>query len=195
MQFHGDDNPDKMVTERRSGAKRQRRRKVKNSKGVRHQEIAQSKLKRKHQRLDGIKTVISVGGGTLAGQDHEDDEIEEGQLIEESDDDHVAGLLPSDRIPKKRMDLPVVKPCLPAQLEVKKVQTKETATNANNFGGYCNNRILEALAKMEKRRERFKEPIAPKQVEEKNLQIDTTPAPIEVKEQRPARKRRWGASN
>ncbi|XP_074565336.1 uncharacterized protein LOC141821859 isoform X2 [Curcuma longa] len=193
--FHGDDNPDKMVTERRSGAKRQRRRKVKNSKGVRHQEIAQSKLKRKHQRLDGIKTVISVGGGTLAGQDHEDDEIEEGQLIEESDDDHVAGLLPSDRIPKKRMDLPVVKPCLPAQLEVKKVQTKETATNANNFGGYCNNRILEALAKMEKRRERFKEPIAPKQVEEKNLQIDTTPAPIEVKEQRPARKRRWGASS
>ncbi|KAG6532897.1 FIP1[V]-like protein isoform X1 [Zingiber officinale] len=193
--FHGNDNPDKMVTKRRSGAKRQRRRKLKNSIGIRHQEIAQSKLERKHQRLDGFKSVISIGNGTLAGQDHEDDEIEEGQLIEESDDDHVAGLLPSDLIPMKRMDFPVVKPYLQAQSEVKKVQTKETATNANNFGGCCNNRILEALTKMEKRRERFKEPIAPKQVEEKNLPIDTTPASTEVKEQRPARKRRWGASS
>lgn len=170
MQFHGDDNPDKMVTERRTGAKRRRGRKVKNSKGVRHQEIAQSKLERKHQRLDGFKTVISLGSGKLAAQDHEDDEIEEGQLIEESD----------AQIPKKHMDFSVVKPCLPVHLEVKKVQTKV---------------ILEALAKMEKRRERFKEPIAPKQVEEKNLQIDTTTAPTEVKEQRPARKRRWGASS
>lgn len=185
MQFHGDDNPDKMVTERRTGAKRQRGRKVKNSKGVRHQEIARSKLDRKHRRLDGFKTVISLGSGKLAAQDHEDDEIEEGQLIEESD----------DQISKKHMDFSVVKPCLPVHLEVQKVQTKVTATNANNLRGYCNNRILEALAKMEKRRERFKEPIAPKQVEEKNMQIDNTPAPTEVKEQRPARKRRWGASS
>lgn len=61
-----------------------------------------------------------------------------------------------------------------------------------------NPRILEVMAKMEKRRERFKEPIILKK------DVDTTPSPkipvdsfdetAKTKQQRPTRKRRWGGS-
>lgn len=55
-------------------------------------------------------------------------------------------------------------------------------------------RILEIIAKMEKRRERFKEPISSKIVSEKNGKpfADKVAESVETKQvQRPARKRKW----
>jgi pre-mRNA 3'-end-processing factor FIP1 len=63
-------------------------------------------------------------------------------------------------------------------------------------GGYDNQRILESLAKMEKRRERFKDSITLKKEPGKSPQpqlgliVDTDG----TKQLRPARKRRWGGS-
>ncbi|RRT67103.1 hypothetical protein B296_00030163 [Ensete ventricosum] len=121
-------------------------------------------------------------------QDHEDDEIEEGQLIEEPDD-QVVGSSTKHQIPM------AVKPSLSVHLDEKNKQSKEFTTDSDTCGGYYNKRILETLAKMEKRGERFKEPIAPKQVERSlKLQNDVAAVTDEVKQQRPARKRRWGQS-
>lgn len=121
-------------------------------------------------------------------QNHEDDEIEEGQLIEEPDD-QVVGSSTKDQIPM------AVKPILSVHLEEKNKQSKESTTDSDTSGRYYNKRILETLAKMKKRLERFKEPIAPKRVERSlKLQHDVAAVTDEVKQQRPARKRRWGQS-
>ncbi|PIA51423.1 hypothetical protein AQUCO_01100331v1 [Aquilegia coerulea] len=65
--------------------------------------------------------------------------------------------------------------------------------------GYDNPRILETLAKMERRRERFKEPIASKEPDKTPKPLpDTLAEPTESKQPdktpRPSRKRRWGGS-
>ena len=60
-----------------------------------------------------------------------------------------------------------------------------------------NPRILEIIAKMEKRRERFKEPISLKTVSEKNGKPFTADGAetVETKQlPRPARKRKWAGS-
>uniref|UniRef100_A0A2P2IV83 Uncharacterized protein n=2 Tax=Rhizophora mucronata TaxID=61149 RepID=A0A2P2IV83_RHIMU len=61
---------------------------------------------------------------------------------------------------------------------------------------YDNKRILETLAKMEKRRERFKDPIALKKEPNKSAksQADLKVVTDEAKQDRPARKRRWNGS-
>uniref|UniRef100_A0A5B6ZIG5 Putative FIP1[III]-like protein n=1 Tax=Davidia involucrata TaxID=16924 RepID=A0A5B6ZIG5_DAVIN len=72
----------------------------------------------------------------------------------------------------------------------------ENAPDGNEVvGEYDNHRILETLAKMEKRRERFKEPITLKKEKEipKPL-VDPVVEAAETKQHRPARKRRWGGS-
>ncbi|XP_022721866.1 FIP1[III]-like protein isoform X2 [Durio zibethinus] len=73
----------------------------------------------------------------------------------------------------------------------------DNASDENRaVGEYDNKRVLETLAKMEKRRERFKDPITIKREQDKTsdpqveLLIDTK----EIKQQRPARKRQWGVS-
>lgn len=57
-------------------------------------------------------------------------------------------------------------------------------------------RIHETLAKLEKIRERFKDPIAPIQEPDKDLKLqdDLMVGIAESKQQKPARKRRWGRS-
>lgn len=57
-------------------------------------------------------------------------------------------------------------------------------------------RILETIAKMEKRRERFKEPMSVRKEPETILHAQTEQVPdiTENKQQRPARKRRWHGS-
>lgn len=127
-------------------------------------------------------------------QNHDDDEIEEGQLIEESDDQHV-GLTAENWNSEKNVASPAVKASRSAHLEESNGQTKEPTSDNDIFVGYDSNRILETLAKMEKRRERFKEPIALKGGPEKTLkpQLDVAAVTDEVKQQRPARKRRWGS--
>ncbi|CAL9773865.1 unnamed protein product [Musa acuminata subsp. burmannicoides] len=160
-----------------------------------------SKLKRSHQHavsLDAVRdfdrdnpddhTMKKCQDKKSIPQNHEDDEIEEGQLIEEPDD-QVVGSSTKDQIPM------AVKPILSVHLEEKNKQSKESTTDSDTSGGYYNKRILETLAKMKKRLERFKEPIAPKRVERSlKLQHDVAAVTDEVKQQRPARKRRWGQS-
>ncbi|XP_028751744.1 FIP1[V]-like protein isoform X2 [Neltuma alba] len=65
----------------------------------------------------------------------------------------------------------------------------------SNIGGFDNQRLLATLAKMEKRRERFKEPIALKK-EEKSMKPDDNlvVGTDETKHLRPLRKRRWGGN-
>lgn len=73
----------------------------------------------------------------------------------------------------------------------------ENASSRNkNDGAVDSKRILDTIAKMEKRRERFKDPIAQKKELDKTSEpqveviIDTVPA----NQDRPARKRRWGGT-
>lgn len=126
-------------------------------------------------------------------QCNDDDEIEEGQLIEESDDQHV-GSMTEYWNPEKKVAFPAVKASQSAHLEEKNTQAKESTPDNKIFGGYDSNRILETLAKMEKRGERFKEPLALKRGPEKTLKPELEVAIVtdEPKQQRPARKRRWG---
>ncbi|CAL8991134.1 unnamed protein product [Prunus brigantina] len=60
--------------------------------------------------------------------------------------------------------------------------------------GYDNQRILETMAKMEKRGERFKESITLKKEPDKlsKPEVDLLAETSETKQHRPARKRRWG---
>ncbi|XAR56996.1 hypothetical protein NMG60_11024991 [Bertholletia excelsa] len=72
-----------------------------------------------------------------------------------------------------------------------------TATRRNEIGkGDENPRILELIAKMEKRRQRFKETVPLiKDIERISLpELDPAVAVMESKPLRPARKRRWGQS-
>ncbi|KAK3002576.1 hypothetical protein RJ639_022071 [Escallonia herrerae] len=75
---------------------------------------------------------------------------------------------------------------------------KQNASSGNLVVEGCNNpRILEMMVKMEKRRERFKEPISLQK------DFDKPPKPLPdsadgtagTKQQRPARRRRWGGGN
>ncbi|CAN4094965.1 unnamed protein product [Withania somnifera] len=68
--------------------------------------------------------------------------------------------------------------------------------NDKNVEGQDNPRILEIMAKMEKRRERFKQPIALKS-DPKNVSkplVDSFAVLTEAMQPRPARKRRWTAN-
>ncbi|KAI8561829.1 hypothetical protein RHMOL_Rhmol04G0372000 [Rhododendron molle] len=80
----------------------------------------------------------------------------------------------------------------------KKSVRVESATKGNEGAeGYDNTRILAAMAKMEKRRERFKEPITLQKENDLMIpkpQVDPIVVAMETKQQRPARKRRWGGS-
>ncbi|RZC89060.1 hypothetical protein C5167_030752 [Papaver somniferum] len=75
---------------------------------------------------------------------------------------------------------------------------KKKMLDSEDSTKYDNQRILQILAKMEKRRERFKELSTAK----KELDINSVPqsdvklveAGTEVKQERPARKRRWGGN-
>ncbi|KAK7303682.1 hypothetical protein RJT34_14595 [Clitoria ternatea] len=70
----------------------------------------------------------------------------------------------------------------------------QNENSSNQFiGGYDSQRILDSLAKMEKRRERFKQPITIKKEAEESLKLnnDSVVHTGEMKQHRPARKRRW----
>ncbi|WOL04794.1 hypothetical protein Cni_G13516 [Canna indica] len=207
-------NPDTRVSEGKNNAGYQGQRKAMSSRsniGDHHQEVAYSlsKLDRRHQQPDSLDAVAHYKiekPGELAlkkfqdskpiSQDHGDDEIEEGQLIEELDDLDI-DFLTKYQTPKEDICCSLAKPCLWTQVGKKNIQPHESTKNNNTVGGYDNKHIMDLLAKMEKRRERFKKPIATRQVEIKSLelQVDVTAITDEVKQHRPTRKRRWGASS
>ncbi|KAK2412140.1 FIP1[V] protein [Trifolium repens] len=74
---------------------------------------------------------------------------------------------------------------------------KRISQNGNNselqITNFDSQKILDTLAKMEKRRERFKQPISVIKEAEKSLKLNTDSAVgiCEIKQNRPARKRRW----
>lgn len=113
-------------------------------------------------------------------QNSEDNEIEEGEVIEESRKQDVVSVK-KDRISGKVVD---------------NFQSKDSSLSVKVPGLYNKSRILETLAKMEKRLERFKEPTAPKQEPEKSVdpKVDVSVVSDEAKQQRPARKRHWGGN-
>ncbi|KAJ6324678.1 hypothetical protein OIU76_011885 [Salix suchowensis] len=73
----------------------------------------------------------------------------------------------------------------------------ENASSRNKNGGaFDSKRILDTIAKMEKRRERFKDPIAQKKELDKTSepQVDVIVDTVPANQDRPARKRRWGGT-
>ncbi|OIV95936.1 hypothetical protein TanjilG_27040 [Lupinus angustifolius] len=114
----------------------------------------------------------------------EDLNIEEGQIVTEgsykkasvSRRDISEGVTPNDSV-KKRM-------------------SQNDNSSDQLIGVYDNQRILDSLAKMEKRRERFKQPITMKKEAEENLKSnnDSIIDAGEMKQYRPARKRQWVGS-
>ncbi|TKY72498.1 FIP1[III] protein [Spatholobus suberectus] len=76
---------------------------------------------------------------------------------------------------------------------VKKRMSQNENSSDQYIGGYDSQRILDSLAKMEKRRERFKQPITMKKEAEESLKLnnDSIVDTGEMKQHRPARKRRW----
>ncbi|XP_068664217.1 FIP1[V]-like protein isoform X2 [Aristolochia californica] len=80
-------------------------------------------------------------------------------------------------------------------MEDEKMQSEDGVDQSSNRGNgeFDDKRIRESLAKMERRRERFKEPIAMKK--ESDVCLKPLAVPVdeagEIKQQRPVRKRRW----
>lgn len=153
-----------------------------------------SKGRNSHNQQTGLKVDKVRNSNSIHSDDHtkitldkssvsqnfEDAEIEEGELIEE---------------PEKKDVVSVTKDWISGK-KVNKIQSNYSSQNGKVSVKLDNNRILETLAKMEKRMERFKEPIVPRQGPEKtvNPQVDVPVVSDEVKQQRPARKRRWGGN-
>ncbi|KAE9455115.1 hypothetical protein C3L33_12980, partial [Rhododendron williamsianum] len=113
-------------------------------------------------------------------------DIEEGQIVtEEVNENPPCENFVSENVTESRDDK-------------KKSARVESATKGNKVAeGYDNTRILAAMAKMEKRRERFKEPITLQKENDLMIpkpQVDPIVDAMETKQQRPARKRRWGGS-
>ncbi|CAJ1963184.1 unnamed protein product [Sphenostylis stenocarpa] len=77
---------------------------------------------------------------------------------------------------------------------VKKRMSQNEGSSDHCIGGYDSQRILDSLAKMEKRRERFKQPITMKKEAEESLKLNCDSSIVvtsEMKPHRPVRKRRW----
>ncbi|KDP27918.1 hypothetical protein JCGZ_18998 [Jatropha curcas] len=72
----------------------------------------------------------------------------------------------------------------------------QNVRNGNEMKGYDDQQILDTIAKMERRRERFKDPVAQKKDPDKILKppVDVIADKVETEHHRPARKRRWGGS-
>ena len=113
----------------------------------------------------------------------ESSDIEEGQIVAE--EPYMEKVSVSRRDPSEG---PVV---------TDSVNKKRMSQNENSseqcIGGYDSQRILDSLAKMEKRRERFKQPMTMKKEAEESLKLndDSIVDKGEMKQHRPARKRRW----
>ncbi|XP_058076970.1 FIP1[V]-like protein [Magnolia sinica] len=120
--------------------------------------------------------------------------LEEGQLPSEEPENKEARAGARKRAFEKTAPTSAVEVRRSDNVEEKKPRKETVAEDNKAVGGYDNHRILETLAKMEKRRERFKEPIAPKKEPDKSTKPQPEPVVeiAEVQPQRPARKRRWG---
>ncbi|KAJ1297440.1 hypothetical protein BS78_01G376400 [Paspalum vaginatum] len=123
----------------------------------------------------------------------EDAEIEEGELIEQ---DHQDFISQSKLKPRKVILKSVIKTSSPEQFQVNSTMSKN-AVCPNGATRECDNKhILEAMEKMQKRRERFKEAIAPRKEDDNKEELSTVSCGTDhIQNQRPARKRLWGGNS
>lgn len=114
---------------------------------------------------------------------NEDLDIEEGQIVTEE---------PNTDASFRGRDVPE-DGALTLSVKKRIIHNGNSSNGKKVVGVYDNQRILETLAKMEKRRERFKEPITLKKEPGKipKPQVDLTVDTDEANQKRPARKRRW----
>jgi hypothetical protein len=126
-------------------------------------------------------------------QNTDGDEIEEGELIEEDHQDTA----PESKLnkPRKAVLRSVIKASSAGQLE----STNALSEDVSDKGATreCDDKhILAVLEKMQKRRDRFKEPVVTQKEEDGGNTEQLAVACIagDVKNQRPTRKRRWGGN-
>lgn len=119
-------------------------------------------------------------------EDNEALDLEEGQIItDELDMDFLME------------ETDALENAAPAGNVRERIFDNENAATMNEvFEGIDEDRILESIAKMEKRRERFKEPLMLRKELDKNgeTQGDQEIETAETNQQRPNRKRLWGGS-
>jgi len=119
-------------------------------------------------------------------QNTNEDEIEEGELIEDNYQDTV----PASKLNKRR------KAVLQSVIEASSAGMSKVASDKGAAKECDNKQILAAMEKMQKRRERFKEPVVDQKEEDigKTKQLAVACSAEDTKNQRPARKRRWGGN-
>ncbi|CAN6325429.1 unnamed protein product [Urochloa humidicola] len=124
-------------------------------------------------------------------QENEDGEIEEGELIEQ---DH-RNIISKSMCKLEKVVLKSVIETSSAQLQVNDAMAKN-AVCTSGATRECDKHILEVMEKMQKRRERFKEAIAPKKEDDGKKELSAVACSTDhIQNQRPARKRRWGGNN
>ncbi|XP_015959543.1 FIP1[III]-like protein [Arachis duranensis] len=151
-----------------------KRRALVGSEEFRHRTIklSTSKCESNHRNKKSLQNIPDKG--------HKDcSDIEEGQIVMEE---------PCLEASTSRRDVSEV-------AALTETARKGRSKNENNavhlIGGYDSQRILDTLAKMEKRRERFKQPISTKAEESSVINNDSAVDTGEMKQHRPARKRSW----
>uniref|UniRef100_A0ACD5WWH6 Uncharacterized protein n=1 Tax=Avena sativa TaxID=4498 RepID=A0ACD5WWH6_AVESA len=119
-------------------------------------------------------------------QNTNEDEIEEGELIEE---DH------QDTVPASKLNKPR-KAVLRSVIEASSAGMSKVVSDQGAARECGNEQILAAMEKMQKRRERFKEPVVAQKEQDigKTEQLAVACSAEDTKNQRPARKRRWGGN-
>ncbi|XP_004984604.2 FIP1[III]-like protein [Setaria italica] len=125
-------------------------------------------------------------------QNEEDGEIEEGELIEQ---DHQDIISTSKLKPRKVVLKSVIETSSAEQPQVNDAMAKD-AVCTNGATRECDKHILEIMEKMQKRRERFKEAIAPKKDDGDKKELSAVACSTDrIQNQRPLRKRRWGGNS
>lgn len=175
------------------------RRVIENNQKGRHsvdKDLHASRHKHVHQKPQkqnmGYRHSVNLDLEKSADQNwlNEDVEIEEGELIEE---DHHDIISKSKLRPRNVVLKSVIETSSAEQLQVNNTKSKDAACN-NRATRECDEKhILEVMEKMQKRRERFKEAIAPKKEDgDKKDLLALACSTDYIQNQRPARKRRWG---
>uniref|UniRef100_A0A0D9VT88 Pre-mRNA polyadenylation factor Fip1 domain-containing protein n=1 Tax=Leersia perrieri TaxID=77586 RepID=A0A0D9VT88_9ORYZ len=122
------------------------------------------------------------------------EEIEEGELIEQDHQDTVF----KSKFNKQRKAVlkSVVEASSAGQGGVISATSKDAVCKNGATREWDNEHILEVMKKMQKRRERFKETMAPQKEEDEHRKelLAVTCSADDIKNQRPARKRLWGCS-
>ncbi|XVF28208.1 hypothetical protein REPUB_Repub15cG0009500 [Reevesia pubescens] len=118
---------------------------------------------------------------------NQDLEIEEGQII--CKEHSIEGINLEKEKPSEIM-------MQRGKVKMRISHVDDASDKNTDTGEYDKKRMLETLAKMEKRRERFKDPIRIKPEPDKTSepQVELVVDTKEIKQQRPARKRQWGVS-